>query len=566
MIHSKKKKAKERAAEYQGNLKKSDHHGKRKEDRKNRDHTRHSSISSKRKNSIENNDNCSDLFNNKSTKNSTIEQKQNNEKRDDKRSERRHEDRHRSNEKSTHHSHSSSSSSSSSSSTSSNSSHSREKKKYDCNHKLDHNRSHHNRSSSNNTSSKESISTITESKLTNKLNIAGSSSKEGKKRLCSSEICLEHENFDCNTVSLEQNILTQRQLIAKTYATEVVDKALEIAIYKSKTDVEEVCQSLRTGVAEASKEILEKIHKESFEIAEQKYKDDKTKLERYCQLLEIETTLAFTSKMECATENAVKALIEMAEDEAKERSKNEKVSMLINNTCEENSLSVSKIANSSSSSSITSTSLLTETERHSSRNISSDENSFKLSSDIHTTHSESKRKHKDDKSSRSQRHKDRRDRDRHDKEHKRHHHRSPQSNKYENKTGEINKEDSLKIISLSKDCNISNKTTDRTDSKDSDRKLEKRRDGHHSHPRDGQKKSSSNRSSKDDTVSSRSHSSSSNHKRKSNSSERKESKKACIEKNITTAITEQNILGNTLTLITVTTVAQSTTTNTFVST
>ncbi|KAG6798566.1 hypothetical protein HZU73_06132 [Apis mellifera caucasica] len=85
---------------------------------------------------------------------------------------------------------------------------------------------------------------------------------------------------------------------------EVVDKALEIAIYKSKTDVEEVCQSLRTGVAEASKEILEKIHKESFEIAEQKYKDDKTKLERYCQLLEIETTLAFTSKMECATENA----------------------------------------------------------------------------------------------------------------------------------------------------------------------------------------------------------------------------------------------------------------------
>uniref|UniRef100_V9IFM4 Uncharacterized protein n=1 Tax=Apis cerana TaxID=7461 RepID=V9IFM4_APICE len=248
----------------------------------------------------------------------------------------------------------------------------------------------------------------------------------------------------------------------------------------------------------------------------------------------------------------------------KERSKNEKVSILTNNTYEESSLSISKIANSSSSSSITSTSLLAKTERHSNRNISSDENLFKLSSDVHT-HSESKRKHRDDKSSRSQRHKDRRDRDRRDKEHKRHHHRSPQSNKYENKTGEINKEDSLKIISLSKDCNISSKTTDRTDSKDSDRKLEKRRDGHHSHARDGQKKSS-NRSSKDDTASSRSHSSSSNHKRKSNSSERKESKKACIEKNITTAVTEQNTLGNTLTLITVTTVAQSTTTNTFVST
>ncbi|KAF3429576.1 hypothetical protein E2986_05451 [Frieseomelitta varia] len=426
------KKAKERAAEYQGNLKKSDHHGKRKEDRKNRDHSRHSSIS---------------------------------------------------------------------------------------------------------------------------------------------KVCLEHENSDCNAVILEQNVLTQRQLVAKTYATEVVDKALEIAIYKSKTDVEEVCQSLRTGVAEASKEILQKIHSESIEIAELKYKDDKIKLDRYCQLLEIETTLAFTSKMECATENAVKALIEMAEDEAKERSKSEKVCMLTSdNTCERNLLPTSKIT----SSSIVSTSPLTETERHNSRNGSGDENSSKLTSDVHTVYTEPpRRKHRDDKSSRNQRHKDRRDRDRRDREHKRHHHRSPSYNKSENKTGETNnKEDSLKIISLPKDCNISNKSTD----KDGDKKLEKRKDGHHSHGKDGQRKSSSNRSSKDDTASSRSHSSSSNHKRKSSSSEEhKESKKTCFDKDIvtttaatatttTTTTTEENTLDTTLTLITVTTVAQSTTTNTVVST
>lgn len=567
------KKAKERAAEYQGNLKKSDHHGKRKEDRKSRDHTRHPSISSKRKDSTENNDACSNLFTSKSTKNNTTGQKQSNEKREDKRSEKRHEDRRRSNEKSSHHSHSSSSSSSS---VSSNSSHSEDKKKYDCSshNKLDHHRSHHSRSSSNNTSSKESISNVVDPKSANKFNSSGSSSKESKRRLSTSEVCsTDHENSDSDIVTLEQDVLAQRQLIAKTYATEVVDKALEIAIYKSKTDVEEVCQSLRTGVAEASKEVLEKIHKESFEIAERKYKEDATKVERYCQLLELETTSAFTSKMECATENAVKALIEMAEDEAKERSKNEKIcAVAAASSCEESSLPVSKIANSSSCSSIMSPTA--ETDRHSSnsRIASSDENLSKLSSDGHTSHSESKRKHRDDKGSRSQRHKDRRDRDRRDREHKRHHHRSPQCSKAENKSAENNsKEDSLKIVSLPKDCTASSKSTDRAD-KDSDRKSEKRRDGHHSHSRDGQKKSSSSRSSKDDTASSRSHSSSSNHKRKSSSSEEyKDAKKVCTEKNVvtattTTTTTEQNTLGTSLTLITVATVAQSTTTSSVVST
>ncbi|KZC04101.1 Round spermatid basic protein 1-like protein, partial [Dufourea novaeangliae] len=553
------KKAKERAAEYQGNLKKSDQHGKRKEDRKNRDHTRHSSVSSKRRESEENNDNCSDLINNKSSKNSTTDQKQSGEKRDDKRPDRRHEDRRRSNDKSSRHSHSSSSSS-----------HSGDKKKYDCSgHKLDHHR-HHNRCSSNNASSKENISNVLESKSIDKFSNSGSLSKDSKRHLSSSDLCSsEHDaTSDCSVVVLEQEVLAQRQLIAKTYATEVVDKALEIAIYKSKTDVEEVCQSLRTGVAEASKEMLEKIHKESLEIAEQKYKNDISKLEQYCQLLEVETTLAFTSKMECATENAVKALIEMAEDEAKERAKNDKVcASATSNSCEENSLSASKITNSSSCSSITSTSPVTEAERHSSnsRNGSSDENSSKLPSDMHTSHSESKRKHRDDKDSRSQRHKDRRDRD-----HKKHHrHRSPSSSqrKSDNKIGESgNKEDPLKIIALPRDYNVSSKTGDRTDNKDSERKSEKRRDGHHSHGRDGQKKSSSGRSSKDESGSSRSHSSSSNHKRKSSSSEEhKEPKKPCIEKEVT-ATSEQNTLDSTLNLITVTTVAQSSTTSTVVST
>lgn len=552
------KKAKERAAEYQGNLKKSDQHGKRKEERKSREHTRHSSVSSKRKDSDENNDNCSDIFSSKSTKSGTTEQKQSSEKRDDKRSERRHEDRRRSNEKSSHHSRGSSNS---------NSSHSADKKKYDCSsHKLDHHRSHHSRSSGNSTSSKESISHVVESKSVNKFSNSGPSSKDSKRRLSSSDLCSsERDISDCNTVILEQDILAQRQLIAKTYATEVVDKALEIAIYKSKTDVEEVCQSLRTGVAEASKEVLEKIHKESFEIAEQKYKSDISKLERYCQLLEVETTLAFTSKMECATENAVKALIEMAEDEAKERSKNEKTcaSVTTGNTCEDSSISATKITNSSSCSSITSSSPITESERHSSsnsRNGSSDENTSKLSSDTHTSHLDSKRKHRDEKDSRNQWHKDRRDRDRRDREHKKHRHRSPQR-KYDSKAGEgSSKDDSLKIIPLPRDYNVSSKTIERADNKDNERKSEKKRDGHHSHGRDGQKKSSSSRSSKDDSASSRSHSSSSNHKRKSSSSEEhKEAKKVCVEKDIVTGMPEQNTLDTTLTLLTVTTVAQSST-------
>lgn len=121
------------------------------------------------------------------------------------------------------------------------------------------------------------------------------------------------------------------------------------------------------------------------------------------------------------------------------------------------------------------------------------------------------------------------------------------------------------MITLPRDY-VSSKI-DRTDNKDSERKSEKRRDGNQSHGKDGQKKSSSSRSSKDDSSLIHSHSSSSNHKRKSSSSEEhKESKKVCVEKDIVTGISEQNTLDTTLTLITVTTVAQSSTTSTVVST
>ncbi|KAF7393283.1 hypothetical protein HZH66_009116 [Vespula vulgaris] len=512
------KKAKERAAEYQGNLKKSDQHGKRKDDRKSRDHGRHSSV--KRKDGEENNDTSANHFNDgKTTKSGASDQKSSGSKRDDKRSDKKHEIRHRNSDKSSHHSHSSSSSSNSSSK----SNHSGDKKKYDCSgHKLDHHRSHHSRSSSsNNVSSKETILNVMEGRTSIKYGTTGSPLKDSKRHFSSSELCppiLESSNTE--TIVLENEVLNQRQLIAKTYATEVVDKALEIAIYKSKTDVDEVCQSLRIGVAEASKEVLDKIRKESFEIAEQRFKDDTTKLERYSQLLEMETVLAFTSKMECATENAVKALIEMAEDEAKERIKNEKPS---ESPAEDHTITENQVPTLTSTSSCSSVSMTTsplmESEKYSSSSrVSNVEEKSLKSSDHHASIGESKRKYRDEKDSRSQRHKEKRDRDKRDRDRKKHRHRSPQS-KSEHKTNETIKESSSKNVTSSiRDVSNSSKPADSTDVKESEKKLEKRKDSHHSHGRDGQKRSSSNRSNKDDTGSSHSHSTSSNHKRKSSSS------------------------------------------------
>ncbi|XP_063991324.1 uncharacterized protein LOC135169867 [Diachasmimorpha longicaudata] len=122
-------------------------------------------------------------------------------------------------------------------------------------------------------------------------------------------------------MTLDKDLVEVRQSVGKIYATEVVDKALEIAIYKSKTDVDEVCQSLRLGVSEASKEVVEKIERECRELAVNRFNDDSSRCESYFKLLKNETVVAFMSEMELATENAVKALVEMAEEEARERGK-----------------------------------------------------------------------------------------------------------------------------------------------------------------------------------------------------------------------------------------------------
>ncbi|EZA53773.1 Round spermatid basic protein 1-like protein [Ooceraea biroi] len=537
-------KAKERAAEYQGNLKKSDQHGKH---RKSRHHSR-SHTSLKRKDKEENNDNpSSDPFSNaKSSKSESSEQKQSTEKKDEKRSEKKHKYHRRSGDKSSsHHTHS----------YSSDNSHSYKKKKYDSGHRssLDH-RSHHDKSSSKSISSKENVSSAVEARVAPMFD-SSSSLKDAKRHLSGTGLSPSRDasaTGDSPLVVLEEEVLTQRQIIAKTYATEVVDKALEIAIYKSKTDVEEVCQSLRDGVSEASKEVLEKIHKESFELAEQKFKDDAAKLERYCHLLEMETVLAFTSKMECATENAVKALIEMAEDEAKESSKNEKTTDFVIDTGSnlgENATTAKISAPSYSSSSLVSSlSSSTENERHSnSRNGSSDEHSPKSFESHAATHSKSKCRN--DKECDRERHKKRRDRERRERKHSRHRHRSPQL------TTDYKKSERAKNI---------------------EKKSEKRRkchcDHHCSHRHEEKRSSGNSGTSKDGhSTSSHSHSSSSKHKRKSSSSdEHKIVKRLYVEKDSSTRTSESSAqLSNavtttmTTTTVTTTTTAEATTAVTF---
>ncbi|XP_070171374.1 uncharacterized protein [Polyergus mexicanus] len=566
-------KAKERAAEYQGNLKKSDQHGKH---RKSRHHSKHSSL--KQKNKEDGNDNASsDPFSStKSSKSETNEQKQSKDKRDEKRSEKKHKDRRRSSDKSSnHHTHSSSSSS--------DNCHSCKKKKYDSSgHKLDHRCSHHERSSSKSISSKETIPSVTETRTVSKFD-SSSSLKDAKRRLSGlSPLEDTSETGDCPIV-LEEEILKQRQTVAKTYATEVVDRALEIAIYKSKTDVEEVCQSLRAEVSEASKEVLEKIHKESFEIVEQWFKDDPMKLERYCHLLEMKTVLAFTSKMECATENAVKALIEMAEDEAKERAKNEKITdfpTASDNPCGEDSTMLTKTTTtttmtttttniSSYPSIMTFTSPSTENDRHSnSRNVSSDENSLKSSES--QTHSKSKCKCRDEKDYRERRHKKKRDHERRERKHDRRH-RSPQI-KSDSKTSD----DAASVPELSSHNYSIAEKSERSNSKDDEKKSqEKRRKchcGHHCSHRHEEKRSSGSSNIDKDRVESfplvtlhHSHSSSSKHKRKSSSSvEQKEPKKLyVVEKYSTAQISESSTMVNvtTVTAGAITTTITTTTTD-----
>lgn len=583
-------KAKERAAEYQGNLKKSDQHGKH---RKSRHHSKHSSL--KQKNKEDDNDNAtSDPFSStKSSKSETNEQKQNSDKRDEKRSEKKHKDRRRSSDKSSsHHTHSSNSSS--------DNCHPCKKKKYDSSgHKLDHRCSHHERSSSKSISSKETISS--ETRTVSKFD-SSSSLKDAKKRL-SGLSPLEDASGTGEPTVIEEEI-KQRQILAKTYATEVVDRALEIAIYKSKTDVNEVCQSLRAEVSEAAKEVLEKIHKESFEIVKQWSKDleDVTKLERYCHLLEMETVLAFKSKMECATDNAVKALIEMAEDEAKERAKSEKVVDFAtadntgDNTGDENSTkktttttamttmttmtttTTTMATTTTTTTSISSypcimtfTSPSIENERHSNgRNGSSDENSPKSSES--QAHSKSKCKCRDEKDYRERRHKKKRDHERRERKHDRHHHRSPQIKSDSKTCDDAGKDDASTVPELAHNYPVAGKS-ERSSSKDDEKKSqEKRRKCHCSHHcshRHGEKRSSGSSNISKDRVESfplvtlhHSHSSSSKHKRKSSSSiEHKEPKKMYVVEKYSTAQTAESS-----TVVNVTTVTASAITTTITTT
>ncbi|XP_014220713.1 uncharacterized protein LOC106648372 [Trichogramma pretiosum] len=150
---------------------------------------------------------------------------------------------------------------------------------------------------------------------------------------------IKQENI---AVKVDTELISARQTIGKTYATQVVDKALEIAIYKSKTEnVQEVCQSFRDGVASASKEMLERIRKASLELAEKLCGEDKTVLEKTYKLLESETLTSFESELDCATELAVKALIEMAEESKEEPAKKTEKSEIVDVTPTENNVASS---------------------------------------------------------------------------------------------------------------------------------------------------------------------------------------------------------------------------------
>ncbi|KAG8039131.1 hypothetical protein G9C98_003438 [Cotesia typhae] len=266
--HMAEKKAKERAAEYQGNLKKSDQHGRKRN--KSRERRSQDCKRKERRNStskLEKVGGKGDDISISSKRKSTD---------DDRRSSKKHDDRHRRR----------------SLSKSRRRSRSSEKKKKE----------------EGNNSGSEVKPCLPEPKET-----------ETKEREVKDEEVIQ-QRCEAEDVRLDEETKTARRSAGKEYATDVVDEALEIAVYKSKTDVEEVCQSLRDGVAEASKEVAERIKKECAELAKKSY-EDKEKFEELERLLVEETMTAFTSERECATENALKALVEMAEEEAKERNR-----------------------------------------------------------------------------------------------------------------------------------------------------------------------------------------------------------------------------------------------------
>ncbi|XP_043471380.1 uncharacterized protein LOC122504366 [Leptopilina heterotoma] len=453
------KKAKERAAEYQGNLKKSDHqHGKRKD----RDRARHS---------------CSSKDLNELTLESekhSLEQKSSSEKNDSRR-DRKQDDRHRKSKSSSSHHRSD------------------DRKKHDDSRKSEH---RHSKSSS-----QTPKKIITEPSFDSTLS-KSEPKAENIQRMNSLELPPVPQQIE---ITIDGEMITARQAAGKTYASEVVDKALEIAIYKSKTDVDEVCQSLRSGVAIASKEMLERIRKENFEIAERLFGEDKVKVEKSYRLLEIETVSAFTGKMECATENAVKALIEMAEEEMKEAGKT-KTDETQGEELEKKNFTSTSLSSSLCNSSASISSSSNESERR----VSTEEKSSSSSSRHSTTGENTQRKHKKEKDDRDRKHKEKRDHERRrDKDRERSKHRRHEKS--------------------------SSSTTDKAETKDKDESRSK-----HDEKRSEKHKDSGHSQSKDKSSrkhdSSRSSHSNSGHKRKSSSSssqsDQPEIKRLCTEEKI----------------------------------
>ena len=484
------KKAKERAAEYQGNLKKSDHqHGKRKD----RDRARHTSSSCSSK----------EISNKAEVSHSTLESekqsivmKQNSEKRVARR-ETKPEDRHRkgSSKSSSHH-------------------RSEERKKHDESRK-----SEHRHKSSSQTPKKVEHSTSFDSSISkSEYKIESTTKPENVLRVTSHELSApipQHVE-----ISIDREMISARQAAGKTYATAVVDKALEVAIYKSKTDVDEVCQSLRSGVATASKEMLERIRKESFEIAERMFGDDKVKVEKSYRLLEAETVAAFTSKMECATENAVKALIEMAEEEMKEASKNEKPAEKSPPVdVSEKNKNFSNVTTPSISSPLCTSSASISSSNESERRNSAEEKTSGSPGRLANYESSERKHNKKEKEERDRKHKEKRDHERSDRgrnkdrERSKHHRRHEKSDKSESK----DKDERLKLEEK------------RKENRKEEKKSERHRDSEH-HSKD-----KSLKKHKSDPDASKSSHNSSGHKRKTSSSSspnQQEVKRLCTEEKI----------------------------------
>ncbi|XP_034935908.1 uncharacterized protein [Chelonus insularis] len=506
--HMADKKAKERAAEYQGNLKKSDQHGrKRKDEHKSRDRSRQDV--DKRKDRRRD----SKSIDKRKRDKISIKRKSNDEER---RSSKKHDHHHSSSVRSRSTDKKKKQEGSGNSSSSSSNSSSRQ-------------RSHSN-SSNSSFVSKRDESTVIGSKPTLPSQLSEFSLTESSvpSQTTLPSRCSTPELNQEVTISLDNETKLERQSTGKVYATEVVDKALEIAVYKSKTDVEEVCQSFRHGVAEASKEVIEKIKKECFEIALRSYEKQSSNFEKLSRLLETETMVAFTSEMECATENAVKALVEMAEEEAKEKLKDVSDNLDQSASSERSSEAEKIVPDIPELESVTndpsnisfSASWAHKPEEKSSKSEHRSSKSSRSSS-----------KHRSDKDSRDSRHKDRRDRDRKDrdkdKEHKRHSHEDRHDSSSKSQSSRTESVSAVSSSSsVNKSSSFSSSSSSTRDEGKTDRK-ESKRDSHR-HDRDYHRKSSSQ--SKDESKPRSSSSSNSNHKRKSSSSSshlHKESKRLC---------------------------------------